>query len=655
MKSLWNTEEADLYADNDLALRVYSSRLLGADPHLVMHGGGNTSVKVKGRDFFGRELDILHVKGSGWDLATIEEPGFPALRLQETAMLAELESLSDVDMTRELRALMLDPGAPDPSVETILHAIIPFRFVDHSHADAVVTLTNNPNGSEIVSKLYPDCLLLPYVMPGFVLARQVWLALQDTDLGEYKGIILAHHGVFTFGDDARIAYENMIELISRAEDYAAARYTPAAREFTASPDLRVLATIRHYVSMQRGCGQLAVLDMSADARAYACLPEVKEISSRGPITPDHVIRTKRIPVIIEDDPATAVNSFSNAYVDYFERYSSDDLTMLDTAPRVGIWRNHGSISFGCSIKECSIIQDIARHTRAAILTGEALGGWEALPAEKIFELEYWSLEQAKLKRGGSSSAEFSGRIAMVTGAASGIGLETCKSLVKSGVVVVGLDINPDVTNILGAFDAKGVVCNVCDQEAVRQYVDDTVASFGGLDILVCNAGSFSGNDYIECLNQDSWDSTLALNLTATQRLISAAIPYLKLGVNPSIVVIGSRNVPAPGPGASAYSVSKAGLTQLARVAALELADAGVRVNVIHPDAVFDTGLWTDQLLKASADRYGLTVGEYKTRNMLGREILAADVAAVVLALAGELFRATTGAQIPVDGGSERVL
>ncbi len=269
MDSQWNEEDAGQCNGDDLALRVYTSRLLGADARLVMHGGGNTSVKVHGRDFFGRELDLLYVKGSGWDLATIEKPGFPALRLEETCMLAELERLSDVDMTRELRALMVDPGAPAPSVEAILHAVIPHRFVDHTHADAVVTLTNNPQGDAIIAELYPDCLILPYVMPGFVLAKQVWVALQEEGLQSYKGIILAHHGVFTFADDARTAYENMIELVTRAEAYISERYAPARDRAASAVDLLALARIRRAVSEQRGEAQLAVLDDSSDAVAFA--------------------------------------------------------------------------------------------------------------------------------------------------------------------------------------------------------------------------------------------------------------------------------------------------------------------------------------------------------------------------------------------------
>ncbi len=657
MKSLWNDADAAACKGDDLALRVYTSRLLGASEDLVMHGGGNTSVKGVTTDFFGNEVEVLYVKGSGWDLKTIEKPGFPAIRLRETRQLAELDELSDTDMTLQLRALMLDPSGPSPSVEAILHAIMPHRFIDHTHTDAIITLTNNPRGEQIIGELFPDCLALPYIMPGFILSRQVNDALKNVDLAQYKGIILMHHGVFTFSDDAREAYENMLELVSRAEDYIARNGVAQHPTAERSVDLAELARIRRAVSEERGSAQLAILDRSPDAQGYAAREDIAAIACRGPITPDHVIRTKRIPVIIDATPAAGVPevaAYAADYRAYFERNGSDELTILDQAPRFAIWRNSGSIAFGSSVKECNIVSDIARHTRWAVQTGESLGGWQALPEKDIFDLEYWVLEQAKLGKAGTPKAH-QGKIALVTGANSGIGLATCEALGKDGATVVGLDIDPGVEAALAALGATGIVCDLTDDDAVQAAVEHTVALYGGLDIIVCNAGMFKAGERIEAQTRDTWDRTLAINLTATQRFMTAAIPYLKLGVGPSILIVGSRNYCAPGPGAAAYSVSKAGITQLARVAALELAADGVRVNVVHPDAVFDTALWTQEALASSAARYNMTVEEYKTKNLLGKEIRSSDVGRLLSALASDTFGATTGAQIPVDGGSDRVI
>jgi len=658
MLSLWSDEVAAAFANDDLAMRVYTSRLLGSNEDLVLHGGGNTSVKATAQDFFGNDIEVLYVKGSGWDLKTIENPGFPAVRLKETRMLAELDTLSDLDMTRQLRALTLDPSSPSPSVEAILHAILPAKFIDHTHTDAIVTLSNNPQGESILAEIFPDCLILPYTMPGFILSRQVNEAIKRSDPGLFRGIILMHHGVFTYHEEAKIAYENMIELVTRAEDYIVSHSTTKPQAVRHPIELLDLARIRKAVSEARGKPQLAMLDQSPEAQGFSSLSDVADIATRGPLTPDHVIRTKRIPVIISAKPSSGVpevEAFGEDYKAYYEAHYHSGLRMLDPAPRVGIWCEAGSIAFGSSEKECNIISDIARHTRWAIRTGEALGGWEALPQKDIFELEYWVLEQAKLGDSGRNSKLHQGKIAIVTGANSGIGKATCEALVSAGAVVVGLDINPEVVNTFKDSGIIGVVCDVADSTSIAAAVEQVVRCYGGLDILVCNAGIFNSGERIEYLAEHTWDLTIAINLTATQRLMTAAIPYLKHGVNPSILVVGSRNFAAPGPGAAAYSVSKAGITQLARVAALELASDGIRVNVVHPDAVFDTALWTADTLARSAARYGVSVADYKARNLLGKEIRSSDVGRLLSTLASDVFAATTGAQIPIDGGNERVI
>ena len=658
MLSLWSDEDAAAFADDDLAMRVYSSRLLGSNEDLVMHGGGNTSVKALIEDFFGNEIEVVYVKGSGWDLKSIEKPGFPSIRLKETRMLAELETLSDTDMTKQLRALMLDPSAPSPSVEAILHAILPAKFIDHTHTDAVVTLSNNPKGKSILSELYPDCLILPYVMPGFILSKQVNDAIKLRDPSQYKGIILMHHGVFTYSDEAKNAYEDMIELVSRAEDYIATRGITSLPQSEHEVDLMDLARIRKAVSVVRGSAQLAILDQSPEAQGYAARENINDIATRGPITPDHVIRTKRVPVIINVSPAEDVPEILQYVADYeayFETNSSPELKILDPAPRCGIWRNTGSIAFGSSAKECNIISDIARHTRWAVQVGESIGGWQALPERDIFELEYWVLEQAKLGKKSGPDKPHQGKVALVTGANSGIGYATSEALADDGAVVIGLDVNPAVVEHLKGTGMTGLVCDLTDSQSVVAAVEQVVSEYGGLDIVVCNAGIFKAGERIENHTQTTWDQTLAINLTATQRLMSATIPFLKLGIDPSILVVGSRNYAAPGPGAAAYSVSKAGLTQLARVAALELAADGIRVNVVHPDAVFDTALWTEAALSSSAARYDMSVEEYKTKNLLGKQISATHVGRLLSTIASNIFTATTGEQIPIDGGNDRVI
>jgi rhamnose utilization protein RhaD (predicted bifunctional aldolase and dehydrogenase) len=443
MKSRWDESVAQTLNGDLLKLRVYTSRLLGQESDLVLHGGGNTSVKATVKNFFGDEETVLYVKGSGWDLSTIEVPGFAPVRLEVLQRLAELEQLTDSEMVTQQRAAMLNPNAPNPSVEAILHAIIPYAFVDHTHADAVVTLTNNPTGAARMGEVYGDSvLLIPYVMPGFILARKIRELTQGIDWSQYKGMVLMNHGIFTFADDARTAYETMIELVSLAEESLARHNAVTFATAVPQADWLTLAKIRQQVSRVKGTPMVAQLDQRPEAVGFSNLPNVNAIATRGPITPDHVIRTKAIPVVVDRDPEAAINAFAENYRQYFERHTDGQLTQLDAAPRWAVWPGYGTLAFDRSIKATNIITDIIEHTRRAIQMGEVLGGWQALGETDLFEMEYWELEQAKLGKAKAAS-EFQGKIALVTGAASGIGKACAEALHKQGAAVVGFDLNPD--------------------------------------------------------------------------------------------------------------------------------------------------------------------------------------------------------------------
>lgn len=656
MISLWDEAEAEQLAGDALALRVYSSRLLGREPDLVLHGGGNTSVKLEEVNRFGEVEELLLVKGSGWDLATIEAAGFAPVRVQTLKKMAALEQLSDADMVRLQRSAMTDPAAPNPSVEAILHAIIPFRFVDHTHADAVVTICNTDHGEQRIRAIFGErVLVIPYVMPGFVLARKVYELTRNIDWAGIEGMILMHHGVFTFADDARASYERMIGLVSEAEGYLEAQAgISTAPQVPAMEDLAGLARLRHAVSKARGAPMLARLDADAASVAFANLPDVTAIASRGPLTPDHVIRSKRIPLIVGKDIEADVAAYARAYRSYFERHTDGTLTCLDPAPRWAVWPDHGIVCFGSTAAEAGIVADIKEHTIRAIRRAEALGGWRALPEEDIFAVEYWELEQAKLAKAGAAPI-FQGKVALVTGAASGIGRACAEALRARGAAVAALDINPDIETLFSGSDLAGMVCDVTDAAALKAGVDAAVRRFGGIDIVISNAGLFPASLEIADMDAATWERSLAVNLTSHQQLLKACIPYLQQGMDAAVVFVASKNVPAPGPGASAYSVAKAGLTQLARVAALELAGCGIRVNVLHPHAVFDTAIWTPEVLAQRAQRYGLSVEDYKRSNLLKVEVTSKDVAELACALAGPAFAKTTGAQIPIDGGSDRVI
>jgi len=657
MQSLWNDQEAASFGTDPLGQRVYTSRLLGRNPELVLHGGGNTSVKSTEKDFFGDDVELCHVKGSGWDLATIEREGFSPVRMSALLKMAELPTMSDSDMVLQQRAAMTNPNAPAASIEAILHAIIPFKFVDHSHANAISALTCSKDGEARVKEVFGQrVIIVPYVMPGFILAKTVYELINGRDLRAegIDGLVLLKHGLFTFADDAKTSYELHIELVTKAEQYlvgkASLPVNLAESQSAAVSPLLSLAQLRKAVSVKRGFPQIARLLNSESQIGYT---RIGSAAQRGPLTPDHSIRTKRIPAVVGEDIAAGVQQYAGDYAEYFKRNAKGE-TMLDPAPRFVLWQGHGIVAFGDTMKDANIVADIATHTANTIALAEATGGWEPLPEKDIFEIEYWELEQAKLRKGPARKVH-QGKVALVTGCAAGIGFAIAESLAEQGAQVVGLDIDKDIPEIMAKIGGVGVVVNLTNDEATQKAVAFAVEQFGGIDIVVSNAGIFPKNEYLDAMTQSDWDRTIAINLTSHQMLMRTVVPFVKEGIEGTIIFVGSRNFKAPGPGAAAYSCSKAALTQLSRVAALELAPNKVRVNIVHPDAVFDTKLWTQEALERSATRYGMTVEEYKTKNLMKVEIKSKDIGNMVAAMASPIFGKVTGAQIPVDGGNDRVI
>ena len=660
MNSLWNDAQASA-CNGDLALRVYTSRLLGRDEELVLHGGGNTSVKVTAKNIFGEPEDLLYVKGSGWDLATIDERGFSPVRMAPLLRMAKLPTMTDSQMENELITSMTKAGAPTPSVETILHASLPYKYVDHTHADAIIAITNSPNGEDRIRKIYGKrVVIIPYIMPGFELARLCAEIFPREATGETAGMILMNHGIFTFGQSARESYERMIELVTMAEDYlkehGAWDFSKETDGRTATVNTIDLARFRKEVSDVAGFPVIFQTAPWSPFLEFAARPDVQQISQQGPATPDHVIRTKRVPMVGRD-----IRAFAESYKKYFDRLSpgaKQPVIMLDPAPRVALDPEFGLIGIGRTARDASIAQEIYKHTVWIIRAAEKLGGWHALSEKDLFDVEYWELEQAKLKKKGAPPM-FAGEVALVTGAASGIGAACVESLLKRGAAVIGVDIKeqyPVGFPGFGNAGFAGIRCDLTDETAVANAVRQAASFFGGIDMLILNAGIFPGGAKIAELKSDLWRKVMSINLDANLTLMREAHPYLKLAPRAGrVVVIGSKNVAAPGPGAAAYSASKAAMNQLARVAALEWAVDKIRINSLHPNQVFDTGLWTQEVLEARAKHYGLTVEQYKTNNVLKVEIKSADVAELAAELCGPLFAKTTGAGVPVDGGAERII
>ncbi|RUM68009.1 MAG: oxidoreductase [Sulfurospirillum sp.] len=388
MRNRWSDAEAAKCKDT-LDLRVYTSNLLGQDDRLVLHGGGNTSVKERVGD-----EEILFVKGSGWDLSTIQREGFAPVKLDRLKEMATRESLTDSEMVRQQKEAMIDKSAPNPSVEAILHTIIPFRFVDHTHADAVVTISNSKRGEAIIEALYPDFLIVPYVMPGFILAKTIHEMSKNLDWEKCGGIILHHHGIFTFDDDAKRSYDKMIDAVQRAESYLD-EHAPLQIPDTPKKPFDTEA-LQEIISREKGYPVTMQINNTPLARYYASLG--KEAVSRGVLTPEHIIRTKRTPLYLEDAHIMeALEAYKADYIDYFDRFATDEIC-LNPAPNYAVIRDFGVVSFGKNEKEATVIDDIVTHTMEAVIRADKLGGYQSISESESFEMEYWELEQAKLKK-----------------------------------------------------------------------------------------------------------------------------------------------------------------------------------------------------------------------------------------------------------------
>jgi len=388
-----------LYDDNiakdftsDLEFRVYTSRLLGGDSSLVLHGGGNTSVKsiVDGED-------ILYVKGSGWDLATIEAEGFAPVKLDVLKDMAALDKLSDTDMVSGQKEAMIDKSAPNPSVEAILHAIIPFKYVDHTHSDAVVTISNSENGIENIKEVYPNYLIIPYVMPGFILAQTIYQELTRINWDTCEGIILHNHGIFTFDNDPKVSYEKMISGVTQAEDFLNKNAELVLEKFVPKVELDI-EKLQSLISKEKGYEVVVRVNQSPLALHYASQRNLAYIAKRGVLTPEHIIRTKRDPMILEnDDIQKSIDVFEEEYLEYYNEFTSNEI-MLNPTPNWAVIKNYGTVSFGKNDKEAAIIEDINNHTMTAVLKADMLGGYESISLSDCFDMEYWELEQAKLKK-----------------------------------------------------------------------------------------------------------------------------------------------------------------------------------------------------------------------------------------------------------------
>ena len=674
MKSLWNDADAEsmvrhlsaMGVNEDLALRTYSARLLGSEPTLVLHGGGNTSVKTKQTNVFGHDCEVLCIKGSGWDLATIEPGGHPAVLLASLQQLRLRDSLSDEDMVKALRTQLLDPAAPNPSVEALLHAFVPQKFVDHTHSTAILAITNQPDGVELSQRVFgPNVVILPYVMPGFDLAQMTAEAVERHP--ELEALVLLKHGVFTFGDTARESYERMILIVSRAEQWILEQSKAASNSVNTSSleSAHWLPLLRGALSRMTGKPNRWLLDLRFHgvAQKLACQSDVAQLAQLGVATPDHVIRTKREPFVLAapsssdtvawlDLVESQLADYAGRYKAYFDRHNArigGNKTILDVVPRVVLVPGLGLIGVGESAKAAGIAADIACAWAQTVLDAQAIGSFVSISEAETFEMEYWSLEQAKL--GKQREPQFSRQVVMVTGAASGIGAATARSFAKAGAHVVLLDQNIQGLNQLAAqigSMAYVLSCDVSSENAVREAFDLVCLKFGGLDIVVSNVG-LAREGKIAQLDNSILRQSFELNFFSHQWVARCAVSVMKAQQTGGCILFNvSKQAINPGSDFGAYGTSKAALMALMRQYALEHGADGIRVNAINPDRI-RSGLLTDEMISSRSKARGLSESDYMGGNLLRQEVLAEDVAHAFVAVAGLLK--TTGAVLTVDGGN----
>jgi rhamnose utilization protein RhaD (predicted bifunctional aldolase and dehydrogenase)/NAD(P)-dependent dehydrogenase (short-subunit alcohol dehydrogenase family) len=669
VQSRWSDEEAratlERYRDDpkvneDIALRVYTSRLIGQDPGLVLHGGGNTSVKTTVVDDVGNQVSVLCVKGSGWDLGTIEPAGFPAVRLESLTALRGRNALSDEEMVNAQRTRLIDSTSPNPSVETLLHGFLPPKFVDHSHADAVLALIVQPDAEAVCRDVYGGRLaIVPYIMPGFALAK-VAAAVYDEN-PQVEGLLLLKHGLFTFGDTAKESYERHVAAVDAAERIASKKRARTPRRPSARLSYESLAPLLRGKLGAGGRHYLLTLRTSPAIDAFLARIDLASVTQRGPATPDHVIRTKRIPLLLEVDPASDVASleiyveqrlagYREEYAAYVSRETSAknrDVKPLDPDPRIVLVPGLGLIAAAETAKAARVAADIYEHTMAIIEAAEAIGRYEPLLASDLFDMEYWSLEQAKL--GKAEPKPLQGRVVYITGAARGIGAACARVFASTGASLYLTDRDEQgLREVAESIGAVHEALDVTNEAQVRASVDHCIHAFGGIDGVVSNAG-IAPQGLIDSVPAEELKRSFEANFFSHQYVASAVTQVLRRqGTGGFLLFNASKSAFNPGKGFGPYAIPKAALIALMKQYAIEGGPLGIRSNAVNADRV-RTGLLSVEDVERRARARGLDPDAYYRSNLLGREVAPEDVANAFLSLA--LAPSTTGCVITVDGGN----
>jgi rhamnose utilization protein RhaD (predicted bifunctional aldolase and dehydrogenase)/NAD(P)-dependent dehydrogenase (short-subunit alcohol dehydrogenase family) len=677
MRSAWVERDAKQAVERygqaglaaDLALRIYSTQLLGRDAKLVLHGGGNTSLKTRERDLAGEELAVLRVKGSGWDMGTIEPAGFPAVRLDPLQRLRAREALDDDEFARVQRAYLIDPQAPSPSVEMLLHAYVPAKFVDHTHSTAVLSLIDQPDSESLCAEVYDGRLgFVPYIMPGFALAKKSAEVFEQNP--KVEGLILGKHGIFTFGGNAREAYERMIEFVTLAENRlqknrkalaSAAIPNQLAAASEVAPILRGACTLRD--ANGEGAHKRPILHFRASDAIlnYVNGKDLARYARAGVLTPDHVLRTKPWPLIVPAPQAgrldefkaaarAAAQKFTAEYQAYFERNKARTKgAMLDCAPRVVLVPGLGLFGMGASAKDAKVAADIAEAAIEGITDAEAIGRFTSVGEADTFDLEYWPMELAKL--GARKTLPLEGQVAVITGGGGAIGAATAKVFAAAGAQVALLDIDAKAAETqaktIGAA-AIAISCDVTNAASVQEAFSKVIAAFGGVDIAISNAGA-AWQGKIGEVDEATLRESFELNFFAHQKVAQASVKImLAQGTGGCLLFNVSKQAVNPGANFGPYGLPKAATLFLVRQYALDYGADGIRANAVNADRI-RSGILTEGFIKERAAARGVSEQDYMSGNLLQREVTAQDVAQAFLAQA--LALKTTADVTTVDGGN----